>query len=61
MLLDALDSLATEDEGEGKPTVVMDADIATEDNLAALRKRGNHWIIVNRGGVQQSQLEAVNT
>ena len=43
-LLDALDSLATEDEDEGegedKPTVIMDAGIATEDNLAALRERG---------------------
>ena len=49
-LLDALDSLATEDEGEGedKPTVIMDADIATEDNLAALRERGFHWITVNQ-------------
>ena len=39
-LLDALDSLATEDEGEDKPTVFMDDGIATEDNLAALRKQG---------------------
>ena len=37
-LLDALDSLATEDEGEDKPTVIMDAGFATEDNLAALRE-----------------------
>ena len=49
-LLDALDSLATEDEGEDKPTVIMDAGIATEDNLAALRERGFHWITVKRGG-----------
>ena len=41
-ILDALDSLATQDEGEGKPTVIMDAGIATEDNLAELRKRGYH-------------------
>ena len=41
-LLDALDSLATQDEGEDKPTVIMDAGIATEDNLAELRKRGYH-------------------
>ena len=48
-LLDALDSLATQDEGEGKPTVIMDVGIATEDNLAELRKWGYHWITVNPG------------
>ena len=36
-LLEALDSLTTGDEDEDKPTVIMDAGIATEDNLAALR------------------------
>ena len=62
-LLDALDSLATEDEGEGedKPTIIMDAGIATEDNLAELRKRGYHWITVKRGGVKPDHVEAVNT
>ena len=33
-LLDALGSLATEDEGEDKPTVIMDTGIVTEDNLS---------------------------
>ena len=60
-LLDALDSLATEDEGEDKPTVIMDAGIATEDNLAALRERGFHWITVKRGGVKPDQIEAMKT
>ena len=60
-LLDALDSLATEDEGEDKPTVIMDAGIATEENLAALRERGYHWITVKRGGIKSNQVEAVNT
>ena len=60
-LLDALDSLATEDEGEDKPTVIMDAGIATEDNLAALRERGFHWITVKRGGVKPDQVEAMKT
>ena len=60
-LLDALDSLATEDEGEDKPTVIMDADIATEDNLAALRERDFHWITVKRGGVKPDQIEAMKT
>ena len=59
-LLDALDSLATEDEGEDKLTVIMDADIATEDNLAASRERGFHWITTKRGGVKPDQVEAVN-
>ena len=58
-LLDALDSLATEDEGEDKPTVIMDDGIATEDNLAALRKQDYHWITVKRGGVKPDQVEAV--
>ena len=60
-LLDALDSLATEDEGEDKPTVIMDAGIATGKNFAALRKRDFHWITVKRGGVKPGQVEAVNT
>ena len=60
-LLDALDSLATEDEGEDKPTVIMDAGIATEDNLPALRERGFHWITVKRGGVKPDQVEAMKT
>ena len=60
-LLDALDSLATEDEGEDKPTVIMDAGIATEENLAALRERGFHWITVKRGGVKPDQVEAMKT
>ena len=59
-LLDALDSLATQDEGEDKPTVIMDAGIATEDNLAELRKRGYHWITVKRGGVKPDQVDGVN-
>ena len=59
-LLDALDSLATQDEGEDKPTVIMDAGIATEDNLAELRKRGYHWIPVKRGGVKPDQVDGVN-
>ena len=44
-----------------KPAVIMDAGIATEDNLAALRERGFHWITVTRGGVKPDQVEAVNT
>ena len=59
-LLDALDSLATEDEGEDKPTVIMDVGIATEGNLAALRERGFHWITVKRGGVKPDQVDGVN-
>ena len=49
-LLDALDSLATEDEGEDKPTVIMDAGIATEENLSALREWSFHRITVKRVG-----------
>ena len=59
-LLDALDSLATQDEGEDKPTVIMDAGIATEENLAELSKRGYHWITVKRGGVKPEQMDGVN-
>ena len=39
----------------------MDAGIATEDNLAELRKRGYHWITVKRGGVKPDQIEAMKT
>ena len=38
----------------------MDAGIATEENLAALRERDFHWITVKRGGVKPDQVEAVN-
>ena len=63
-LFEALDSLATQDDGPGKspdkPTVIMDAGIATEDNLAELRNRGYHWITVRRGGVRPDQADMVN-
>ena len=39
----------------------MDAGIATEDNLAALRERGFHWITVKRGGVKPDQVKAMKT
>ena len=58
-LLEALDSLTTRDEDEDKPTVIMDAGIATEDNLAALRDRGYHWITVTRGGARPDQTDRV--
>ena len=32
-------------------TIVMDAGIATEDNLKWLKENGYHYIVVNRGGV----------
>ena len=35
--------------------------IATEDNLAELRKRGYHWITVKRGGVKPDQIETMKT
>ena len=39
----------------------MDAGVATEDNLAALRERGFHWVAVKRGGVKPNQVEAMKT
>ena len=56
-LFEALDSLATP-EDKDKPTVIMDAGIATENNLAELRNRGYHWITVRRGGVKPDQADA---
>jgi transposase/predicted Fe-S protein YdhL (DUF1289 family) len=38
-------SIAT---GTSKPIVVMDAGIATEDNLALLHKAGHHYMVVSR-------------
>lgn len=32
-----------------KPTIVMDAGIASKDNIAYLKERGFHYIVVNRG------------
>ena len=60
-IFDALDSLATEDESKDNLTVILDADITTEDNLAELRNRGYHWITVKRGGVRPDQVDVVNT
>lgn len=47
----ALDGLATQGEDGGRPTVIMDAGVSTEANLALLRERGHHWITVRRSGV----------
>ncbi len=58
-LFEALDSLATPQDKD-KPTVIMDAGIATEGNLAELRERGYHWITIKRGGVKPVQAQAVN-
>ena len=53
-LFEALASLATQDdESSDNPTVIMDAGIATEDNLVGLRDRGYHWITIRRGGVRR--------
>lgn len=35
--------------GEAKPTVVMDAGIATEENIQRLSEQGYRYIVVNRG------------
>ena len=32
-----------------RPTVVMDAGIATDDNLQLLKEKGNDWICISRG------------
>ena len=52
-------------EGERKPTVVMDAGIATEENLGWLREQGYDWITVSRSkrpappeGEPEAQLRA---
>ena len=37
--------------GNSEKTIVMDAGIATEDNLKWLKGNGYHYIVVNRGGV----------
>ena len=41
-----------------KPTIIMDAGIATEANLAWLRQCGYPWITVRRGGGPPPQREA---
>ncbi len=47
-LQDALDRLDAQD--DARPTVVMDAGIATRANLGLLHGRGQHWITVRPGG-----------
>ncbi len=52
-LRDAIARLAKVAPGDGpKPTVVMDAGIATESNLEWLGEQGCHWIAVSRGKKQ---------
>ena len=49
-LADAIGRLRAEcGANQPAPTVVMDAGIATEANLAWLREQGYHWICVSRG------------
>lgn len=43
----ALDKLSQK--GAAKPTVILDAGLATADNIAWLRQNGYHWITVERG------------
>ena len=51
-LADAMDRLrAACDPEHPAPTVVMDAGIATEANLAWLREQGYDWVCVNRGKI----------
>ena len=47
----AVGRLAKSSSGGAKPTVVMDAGIASEENLEWLRSEGCHWISVDRGSM----------
>jgi len=59
-LVEALDSLAERDAGSGRPTVIMDADLVTEDTLAELGARGYHWIAVRRSRARPDRAVAVD-
>ena len=48
-LADAVGRLEAQAGDGPKPTVIMDAGISTEDNLAWLHERGYNWITVRRG------------
>ena len=43
--------LAKSSSGDAKPTVAVDAGIASEENLEWLRSEGCHWISVDRGSM----------
>lgn len=43
-----LESIKELGEGSGKKTVVIDAGIATEDNIALIRKEGMHYVAISR-------------
>ena len=45
----AIGRLEAQGLGDGKPTVVLDAGLSTQANLAWLREREYHWITVQRG------------
>ena len=53
-LIDALDRLATADDA-AKPTVIIDAGMSSADNLAYRRRKGHHWITVNRSPLSMAQ------
>ena len=47
----AVGRLAKSSSGDAKPTVAVDAGIASEENLEWLRSEGYHWISVDRGSM----------
>ena len=53
-LIDALESLTTPDDA-AKPTVMMNAGMSSEDNLRYLRRKGHHWITLNRSPLSMAQ------
>ena len=57
-LADAIERLECQTRDAPKPTVIMDAGISTEANLAWLRARGYHWITVRRGVSAPPEREA---
>lgn len=46
---------------KSKQTVVMDAGIATEDNLALIREKGYHYVCVSRHRLNNYPIEVENT
>ena len=48
-MLDSLDRRISVPSGGRASTVVMDRGLATDENLAVLRERGQHYIVTSAG------------
>lgn len=56
-----LDQLAADSPEATRPTIIMDRGVATDDNLALLKSKGFHYIVVSRSGDERAFLTEFQT